>query len=67
MTIGNNQVEKIINKAITHEDHGKDWSLPREGKDGCIELTREHFEWLLVSHQYQHTDSLTPKEYSAFH
>jgi len=38
-----------------------------KGKDGCIELTREHFDWLLVSHQYQHTDSLTSKEYSAFH
>ena len=38
-----------------------------KGKDGCIELTRDHFQWLLVSHQYQHTDNLEPKQYNAFY
>ncbi len=38
-----------------------------QGDGGCIELTREHFDWLLVSHQYQRTDTLQPKMYSAFY
>ena len=46
-------------------DKGK-FIFPK-GDDGSIELTREHFQWLLVSHQYQHVDTLHPKEYSAFH
>lgn len=46
-------------------DKGK-FIFPK-GEDGCIELTRKHFQWILVSHQYQHVESLTAKEYSAFH
>ena len=46
-------------------DSGK-FIFPK-GDDGYIELTQEHFDWLLVSHQYQHTDNLKPKNYTAFH
>lgn len=46
-------------------DDGK-FIFPK-GNDGCIELTREHFQWILASHQYQRTDTLKPKQYSAFH
>ena len=46
-------------------DKGK-FIFPK-GSDGCIELTREHFQWLLASHQYQNTENLKPKQYSAFH
>ena len=46
-------------------DKGK-FIFPKDD-EGCIELTREHFEWLLVSHQYQEVEMLQPKQYSAFH
>ena len=46
-------------------EHGR-FIFPQE-QTGHIELTREHFEWILSSHQYQHVDSLTPKQYAAFH
>lgn len=38
-----------------------------KGEDGCIELSREHFRWLLVSHQYQRVEDMKAKEYTAFH
>ena len=36
-------------------------------QEGVIELTQEHFDWILSSHQYQQVNTLTPNHYSAFH
>ena len=36
-------------------------------QDGVIELTQEHFDWILSSHQYQQVNTLTPTHYNAFH
>ena len=40
--------------------------FPHE-EEGYIELTQEHFDWLLSSHQYQYVNSLTPTHCSEFH
>ena len=36
-------------------------------QEGIIELTQEHFDWILSSHQYQHVNTLSPTEYYAYH
>lgn len=34
---------------------------------GQIEMTKEHFRWLLASHKYSYRDAILPHEVSHFH